>query len=425
MRSLRGLREKLRTSLVRNAAYLIATEAVSAVLGLLFWAVAARWFADADVGVGAVLITSGTLLATLSTLGFNISLVRFLPERGTRVVRLINSSVTIGVAVAIVLTVVFGLLAGRALPALAFLSGDPLLIAVFAFFTAVWTASVLFDSAFVGLGEAKYVFVRAIVYNALKIPLPLALVALVMVPFALFSAWGVALLVSNALAALVLFARVVPAFRLRPDLDRQAVRSMLAYSALNHATNVLGAMPGLLFPLLVAAALPPENAAYFYIAWMIANLLFIVPSSIFTSVFAEGSRWLAGLRGHVRDGLYLALGLLIPGVAAVFLAGPTVLGVLRPSYRDAAVPLMDLLAASSFFLAINVLYVTVLRVNKRMRPVVGLYMITALGSLALGFPLMIGYGLIGAGAGFAVAQGAAAAYSLAKLVREGVLRRSA
>jgi O-antigen/teichoic acid export membrane protein len=406
--------------------YLIATEAVGALLGLLFWAVAARLLPDAEVGVGAVLITSGTLLAILSTLGLNISLVRFLPERGTRVARLINSSATLGVVTAVVLALSFGVASGSWLPALAFLSTNPALIVLFAFFVSVWTVYLLFDAAFIGLGKAKYVLLRAVVYNGLKVPLPALLAAVFTAsasPFALFSAWGIGLLVANVLAAAVLFATAVPAFRLRPDVDRSAIRSMFRYSAANHVTNVLGAMPGLVLPFMVAIVLSPQNAAYFYVAWVIANLLFIVPGSIFTSVFAEGSRWLPGLRGHALDGLYLSLAILVPMVAAVLLAGPTVLGALKPSYRDAAVPLVNLLAVSAFFVVINVLYITVLRVGKRMRPVVGIYLGTTLGALALAFPLMLKFGLVGAGAAFAVSQGVGAVYCTWAMLREGVLRR--
>ncbi len=425
MQGLRAWRERLTTAVARNAMYLIATEAVGAVLGLVFWGVSARLFTDGDVGVGAILVSTCTLLAILSTLGLNISLVRFLPERGTRVARLINTSVTLGVAAAVVLGLAFSLTAGRWLPALSFLSGNPALAVLFAFFAAVWTAALLFDAAFVGLGRAKYVLVKAVIYNGLKVPLPIALAVLVAAPFALFSAWGLALLAANVVAAAVLLKRAVPAFRLRPDLDRAAVRSMVRYSAANHATNVLGAMPGLVFPALVAVVLPPENAAYFYVAWMIANFLFIIPGSIFTSVFAEGSRWLPGLRGHALDGLYVSLAILVPSVGGVLLGGPAILEALKPTFRVQAGPLLGVLAVSSFFVAINVLYITVLRVEKRMRPVLGIYLGTTLGALALGYPLMAGFGLVGAGVAFAVAQGAGAAYSLWAMLRGGVLQRPA
>jgi len=423
MDSLRAWRGRLRTPVVRNAIYLIATEAVGAALGLAFWSVAARLFPDDTIlGLGAVLITGATLLAILSTLGFNISLVRFLPEASAPVVRLINSSVTIGSAVAVVLAVAFGLGAGHFLPALAFLSGNPGLLALFAFFTVVWTVSLLFDAAFIGLGQARFVLLRAAIYNLLKVPLPAALVVVLSEPFALFSAWGVGLLVANLVAAVFLFARVVPAYRLRPDLDRAAVGSMVRYSFASHATNVLGAVPGLVFPFLVAGFLSPREAAYFYIAWMLANLLFVIPGSIFTSVFAEGSRWRPGLKGNALDGLFLSIGVLVPGVGATLLAGPWVLAALKPSFA-AAVPLLDVLAASSFFVAINALYIAVRRVENRVRAVFLIYLGATLGALALAWPLMAVAGLAGAGLAFGLAQAAVAAFALLSLFREGAFRR--
>ena len=424
MEFLRAWRQKLRTPVVRNAGYLIASEAVAGTLGLVFWGVAARLFPnDADIGLAAILINGATLLALLSTLGFNVSLVRFIGEPSAPIARMINSSVTIGCAVAILLATLFGMGAGVFLPRLAFLASNPGLLILFAAFTAIWTVSLLFDAAFVGLGRAKYVFIRTAVYNLLKIPLPAALVIVVVAPFALFSAWGLALLAANILAALVLLERVVPGYRLRPDLDRATVRPMVRYSAANHTTNVLAAVPGLLFPLLVATALRPENAAYFYIAWVLSNFLFIIPGSIFTSVFAEGSRWRPGLKGNAIDGLFLSLGVLIPAVAAVILAGPLVLGALKSTFASQSAPLLNILAASSFFVAINALYTAYMRVEKRMRPVIGLYAGTTLGALALVFPLTWVVGLPGAGLAFGIAQGTGAAFALSAMVREGVLRR--
>ena len=424
--ALRGWRERLATPVVRNALYLMATEAVGALLGLGFWAVAGRMFSDVDLGLGAVLITSGTSLAILSTLGFNISLVRFLPEQSANAVRLINSSVTIASAVAVALAIVVGVAAGAFLPSLGFLTSNPALLALFALFTAVWTISLLFDAAFIGLGKAKYVLLRAVIYNLLKIPLPALVVSVVSAPFALFSGWGFGLLIANAVAAVFLFRRVIPVYRLRPDLDRDVVGPMVRYSVANHATNVIAAVPGLAFPLLVAAALGAQNAAYFYIAWVLANLLFIIPGSIFTSVFAEGSRWRPGLRGNAADGLFLSFAVLVPGVAAIVVAGPAILGAVKSTFVVPAAPLLNLLAASSFFVAINALYIAYLRVEKRMRPLIGIFAGTTFGAIALAWPLSqpTVLGLPGVGLAVAIAQGAGAAYALFAMLREGVLRRS-
>ena len=419
---IRGLWARLTGPLARASGYLIATEIVAGALGLVFWIIAARRFTEADIGLAATLISSATFLATLSTLGFNISLVRFIPEGKLPVVRLINSAVTIASIVALGVAVAFGASALAWFPALSPVAGSLPVLALFTFFTAVWTVSLVFDAAFIGLGATRYVLIRAAIYNVLKIGFPFALVLALPIPIALFSSWGLGLLVASVIAAAVLFRSVVPAFRLRPALDLKAVGAMVRFSLANHATNVLGAAQGLLFPLLVLAARGPGETGYFYIAWILANLLFVVPGSIFTSVLAEGSRRRAGLPANALDGLFLSLALLVPGVAALVLAGPSVLGALNPNFL-AAVPVLNVLGASAFFVAFNALFTSIRRVEKRMRPVVGLYAGAGILSIVLAWPLLITVGLIGAGIAFAIAQGAGAAYCLWTLLREGALRR--
>src|SRR4030067_145204 len=105
MRSARAWGEKLRSPVVRNAAYLIATEAVGGVLGLAFWAAVAPWAGCARGG-------------------------------------------------------------GPGIPVLGFLGSEPALLVLFVLFCAVWTMSLLFDASFVGLGDARPVFLRAVVHNA-------------------------------------------------------------------------------------------------------------------------------------------------------------------------------------------------------------------------------------------------------------------
>ncbi len=419
---IRELWARLTGPLGRTSVYLITTEIVAGALGLVFWIIAARRFTDADIGLAAALISSATFLATLSTLGFNISLVRFIPEGKLPVVRLINSAVTIGSIVSVLIAVAFAAFALGWLPALSAVAGSLPVLALFAFFTAVWTVSFVFDAAFIGLGAARHVLIRAVIYNVLKIGFPFALALALPVPIALFSSWGLGLIVANAVGAAVFFRSIVPGFRLRPALDVKAVGAMVRFSLANHATNVLGAVQGLLFPLLVLHALGPRETGYFYIAWVLANLLYIVPGSIFTSVLAEGSRWRAGLPANALDGLFLSLGLLVPGVAAAFLVGPSVLGALNPNFL-AAVPVLNVLAASAFFVAFNALFSSIRRVEKRMRPVMGLYAGTSLISIVLAWPLLATAGLIGAGIAFGIGQGAGAAYCLWSLLREGALRR--
>src|SRR2546422_2591737 len=152
---IRGLWARLTGPLARASGYLIATEIVAGALGLVFWIIAARRFTDADIGLAATLISSATFLATLSTLGFNISLVRFIPEGKLPVVRLINSAVTIASIVAVGVAVAFGASALAWLPALSPVAGGLPVLALFPFFTAGSDRFPLFGPPFLRPGPHR------------------------------------------------------------------------------------------------------------------------------------------------------------------------------------------------------------------------------------------------------------------------------
>jgi len=409
----------IRTPVYRTAGLLIASEAVSATLGLGFWVLVARLYPDADAGVGSVLITTATLLATASTLGLTFGLIRFLPEHRGREAAMINSSATVSILVALALGAAFALGSGLWFPVVGFLGRDPAAFVTFVAFVAVWSAYLVFDAAFLGVGAAGSVLVRALVYGVMKVALPLALIPALPVPLGLYSAWGFGLLTANVLAVAFLVPRAVSGFVPRPQLRRDAIAPMLRYAVGSHATTLFGALPGLVFPLLIVQVLPAQNAVYFYVAWSIASVLYLIPGSVFLSVFAEGSRAARSLRRNTWGGLVLTLALLAPAVVATLLLGSPVLTlVFRASYAP-AVPVLNVLAVSSFLLTVNLAYVASLRVHGRLVRLLVLIASTSVGALGLGWALLPAAGLMGAALGFAAVQGAMSVVSAREMVRDG------
>ena len=415
----------MRSPMYRNAFYLIASEAVSAPLGLAFWALVARRYPDADAGIGSVLIASATLLATAGTLGLNLGLVRFLPGGRGREGAIINSSATVTALTTALLAAIFAAGSGLWTPVVGFLASDPLSFAIFVAFVAVWAVHLLFDYAFIGLSDSRSVLVRAFTVGLLKLGLPIALIPPLFVPMGLFSAWSLGLLASNALAVALLFPRLIPGYKLRPELRRDAIAPMVRYSIGSQATTIFGALPGLGFPLIIVRVLPPANAAYFYVAWSIATVLFIVPGSIFLSVFAEASRATHELRRTTWNGLLLAFALLGPAVAATVLLSGTILTRVFSAGYAAAAPVLNVLALASFPVTVNLAYAASLRVQKRLGRLLLLYASTSLAALGFGYVFLPFVGLLGPALAFVGVQGVTAAFTARAMLREGMLGRPA
>lgn len=78
-----------------NALYLIVGNLMGALLGFVFWVVAARFYPTEVVGVASAAIAALGMLGTLSHMGFGLGLIRFLPGSGNRASAMINSCLTI------------------------------------------------------------------------------------------------------------------------------------------------------------------------------------------------------------------------------------------------------------------------------------------------------------------------------------------
>lgn len=91
-------REKLKqtatTPLYSNAFYLMLNTAITSLLGFFFWMIVARFYTEAEVGFSSAIISAISLLALISLVGFNVSLVRFLPH-ADKPQALINSCYTL------------------------------------------------------------------------------------------------------------------------------------------------------------------------------------------------------------------------------------------------------------------------------------------------------------------------------------------
>lgn len=75
------LKKHLSDPLFKNAYFLMLSSITSAGSGFFFWLIVARFYPAEEVGLASAIISAMGLIGMLSLLGFDISLVRFLPER--------------------------------------------------------------------------------------------------------------------------------------------------------------------------------------------------------------------------------------------------------------------------------------------------------------------------------------------------------
>ena len=416
------LKSHLHTSLFQNAYYLMASSAVTALGGFAFWIIAAKFYSAEEVGLASATISAVGLLAILSTLGMGFGLIRFLPNAGRRSTQMINSCFTIGGLVSIAVAIIFLAGLGFWSPALTFIREHPVYIAAFLVFTMAWTLFALTDQVFVAKRTAKFTFIKNITSAILKVPLPI-LFAASFGAFGIFTSAGLAMTVAVGIALLWFLPRVQRGYFPLPAFQKEVVNDMMHYSLGNYSASLLWSAPALLFPLLVVNILGAELNAYFYIAWAIAGITFVVPAGLSSSLFAEGSHEEDRLMTDTRRALKMNLLILLPVILLVFALGDKLLLLFGEEYSENATTLLWVLALSAIPLSINSLYLTVNRVRKNIPRLIVVSAAAACLSLGLSYPLMLELDLLGVGIAWLGGQGLVAAIVVLPLFHRRVVVR--
>ena len=335
-------------TLLSNSLYLMLNTAAMAVLGFVVWLLAARLYHPSDVGVGTTLISASGLLGLASLLGLNNSLVRYLPTSSRRDSH-VNTALLLVLGASVTLACGYVLLLPWIAPELAFVHDSPLLFVGFALFTAGTALNLVTDSVFIAYRAAKYnLLLDGGLQSISKIVLVVALQG--SGAFAIFAASGGAAALAVVASVYVLTRR----FELRPRfaVDREAVAQVAHFAGANYVASLLNLSPILLLPLIVIDRLGTASAGYFYIALMIANVVFSVAYSVSQSVFAEASYGEQSTGEIVRRGTRILLVLLLPAGLLLAVASPLLMAPFGHDYSRHAAGMLAVFGLSAPLVAV-------------------------------------------------------------------------
>ena len=407
------IKAHLRVSLYRNAYYLMAGSAAAALLGFVFWIVVARYYSPSDVGLAGALISAMQMLATLSTLGFDIGLIRFLPEERDKQ-GVINSCLTIPGILSIVLAVIF--ISGLALwtPKLLFIQENLIYLLCFVIFTVINCLFSIQRSIFIAFRSANFNFIIRILASGIKIALPVILVFFG--AFGIFSSMGIALCIT-VLIGILLIRKVLPGYRPLPMFRRQVINRISYFSFGNYIAGFINSAPIYILPLMVLSLLGAEINAYFYIAFNISQIVFMLPVATSMSLFAEGSNTPEEIRSNTMRAVKLTLTLMLPLIAIILLFGDKILLFFGKEYSESASNLLSILVLSGIPLVIIEPYIAIKRVQKQVKPIIYTWIFFAIVTLGASYLLTTKMGLIGAGIGWLLGTGLTAVITTTVLVR--------
>ncbi|MFC2017871.1 lipopolysaccharide biosynthesis protein [Chloroflexota bacterium] len=409
-----GVKSIYKVSLYRNASYLMANSGVTAILGVVFWIVAARFYSDADVGLGAALISAGMLLSFIGTLGLGFGIIRFLPESNDKS-RLLNSSFTITIITSIVVALIF--LAGLPLwsPKLMFVRENPAYFAAFIGFIVAGALNIILPQVFIGFRRSGFALSRGMIFSIVKLVL-VGLFAGLLKKFGIFTSWGLAVMVSSIVCLFLFLPRVLPGFQPFLNKPNKLNKEMAHFSIANFFGQTLQDAPIWILPLMVLNLEGTETNAHFYIVWMIANLPVAISTMISLSLFAEGSSIDEHFGVNLIRSLKLTMYVLIPSAVIMFLVGDKLLLIFGKEYSEMGTHLLWLLAISAFPTSINFIYLGVARVEKKLKTIIIVTGILAFGILISSYLSILWIGILGVGVSWLITQFVVALVTAPQLV---------
>ncbi|MGW5598843.1 lipopolysaccharide biosynthesis protein [Streptomyces rochei] len=389
-------------SLFKNAYFLMLSTGVSAVLGLGFWLVAARYYSEEAVGQGSAAIAAMRLLASITATTMIGAVVRFVPRAGRATGGLVWRAYAASSVVVALAAVVFLLtldLWGASYAPLGSAGAGALFVAA----CVAWALLTLQDGVLTGLRKAEWVPAGNAVFSVGKLVL-LAVFATTLPVLGIFVSWAVAIAFSTLPLGWLIFRRLIPRQAAADhDVEPPKVREMGRFLA----GDSLGALFSLaminLLPVMVAVNFTAAENGYFYVAYTVGGTMEFMAINMASSLTAHASHDPRRLADGVRGALRRMTLLLVPVVLVLIVLAPQILAPFDEDYAEHGSTVLRLLALGALPRIVVELYIGVLRVQGRtgvLAAVQGTMCVLVLGSAALLFtPAGI------AGAGWAVLGG--------------------
>ncbi|MFE9453191.1 lipopolysaccharide biosynthesis protein [Streptomyces sp. NPDC006739] len=383
--------------LFRNAYALMLNTGISAVLGLGYWLVAARYYSESSVGQGSAAIAAMKLLAGLTAVTLTGALARFIPVAGRATGRLVfrtyaASSVLVSFAAG-----VFLLTLDTWGPSYRFLHGSIKGLG-FVMAVAAWNVLTLQDGVLTGLRSATWVPAGNTVFSAVKLALLVGLAA-ALPTTGVFVSWVLAIATSMVPLGLLVFRRLVPRHvrATEEHVQPPTVKEIGRFLAGDYTGSLFSLAVVYLIPVIIASQVSSQDNAYFYITTTIGGTVNLLAINMGASLTVEGSHDPARLAANTRAALRRMARIMLPICGLLFVGAPWILGVFGAGYAQAATPLLRWFAVGALLRVVMETYFAVLRAQSRTAGLAwlqGLLCALVLGLTLLLLPRM---GLTGAG----------------------------
>lgn len=398
MNSFNKFLEHLRDPLYKNGYALVLSSGLTSVLGMGYWILAARLYSTDVVGINSAILSMMMFLGGAAQFNLVNVLNRFLPRAGRDAGKLIGMIYLVTSTAAMIASLVYLWGINWWSPSLNFLVDNPFSVLAFTLATVSWCIFALQDGALTGLRQATWVPVENTIFAIAKAVF-LVLFAGILPDYGLVASWvisvGLALLPVNIL----IFRRLIPAHMRATETKYEPIvaSQIIRYVSADYLGYLLWLGLTTLLPVIVVQHLGATANAYYYLSQTIAYSLYLVSRNMGMSLITEGALDQEKLQEYSLRTLLGTFRLVLPLVSVVALGAPFILSLFGHNYASEGTVLLRLLSLSAVPNIITSLYLSIVRVQRRMKAVVITLVSLCAIILGLTYLFLPVYGLNGIG----------------------------
>lgn len=368
-------------SLLKNSIYLMMTYFVTSIIGFFFWIIAAKLYTPQDIGITSAIFSSIALISMIGSLGLSRALIYYLP-RDKNTDKIINSCLIINIISSIIFSVIFILGLKIWSPELALTLNNLTNIAIFIFIGIAISISGIIGAAFTAGRRSSFQMIKESIYHLIKI-FPLIF-------FVELGAMGIiiSLCIGLIISIIIGFILLYKTWNFLPEVKLDPiVKNMMSFSAGNYVADIFYNVPRLILPILILNTLSANSAGYFYIAIMMATLLYGISQAISNSLLVESYDEI-NFKNNINKAIRFNLIVLVPALLLIAIFGKFILGILNPTYAKNATTTMIILLLSSIPISLINIFNTVRNSQNRVSSMIKINAFIALITILLSMLLI-------------------------------------
>lgn len=399
----------LQKPLYRNAVYILLSNTLPGVLGIVFWGAASRLYRPDEVGLGAAILSGIVLVSGMAGLGTFAGVIRFLPEARDPEIFL-NSLYTLILLTSVISGIVFLIGIPFWTPKLEILRTNRNYLLVFLLGIGITPLSTLVMHSFIALRHSHYATLFVMIANALRL--------LSVVIFFRQGAMGIVnsvtlgLLVALIILLGVYLPRIIPGYHFRWRWGVRLYKAILPYSIGNYFVSLLAQSAQTVLPILILEILGPQANGFAYIPLQLSFTASSFGFSLATSAFAESAHHLPEAYQIVTRSLAASLVISLVLTLVMLIGAPVTMAWFGVEYARESTGLLRLASLAGPFMVLNQNYYTLLRLEKRIGQLILLSLACFTLTVGVAYFLMPAHGIQASGIGLLVGHASVSIFIL-------------